>query len=752
VNFLHPALFAAGAAAVAIPVIIHLLMRRRRKPIEWAAMRFLLEAYRKHKRRLRLEQWLLLAARCLIIALLGTALARPFFGNANSLTGGPETLYLIIDNSLTASAQSGGDAALARHKQLAASIVGTLDSARGDRVGLITLGSPADAIVMPPSSELTGLTQTIRSIEAVDSAADFAGALTAIRDDLDAGDESDTQAAVRVVLLSDFLEGSADLTRVIDSVARAETRIDVFASRPSTSEVDNVSVIAVEPLRPVVVAGRSLPGDDDRSISGSTQVRVVVRRSGPGISDAHATKIRLMFERAGGSDQLGEHIVRWAPGQTEATASITADLRNIDRAGGQGVLAARIDRDAIDGDNIRRTEIALRETLRVAVVAPSRFGARPSIDRFDNGDWVRLALHPLSDSRTSLASAADVELIDVAPGSVDAPHLAGADAVVIASPHLIDRDAWRRLRAFADRGGLVVVVPPADEQAHLWADAMTDEFKLAWNVAPEPRRFDDPESLSLGAAGSGQLNVLSLLAAELEELAAPVSVDQLLAFEPDSGDGVELLRAGDTPFLIAARPGDVGRGLIVVFASAFDLGWTDLPAKPLMVPLLQEIIRQGIGRARGSWSSIAGASPATPPQAAVLSPLTTDGTPDHRVESGQTTDPLRRSGVWRAVDDRGATRGIVVVNADNSAGATDTQPESNVADWLGVVGGHAPVWLDNQIPRHGLESGETGIDDANSSLSLILLLAAAALALLEVALARWTSHAYASAPLTEVAA
>ena len=50
-SFVAPALAAAGAAAIAIPILIHLLSRRRRIPVLWGAMRFLLEAYRRHRRR-----------------------------------------------------------------------------------------------------------------------------------------------------------------------------------------------------------------------------------------------------------------------------------------------------------------------------------------------------------------------------------------------------------------------------------------------------------------------------------------------------------------------------------------------------------------------------------------------------------------------------------------------------------------------------------------------------------------------------
>src|SRR5204862_6542274 len=69
------AALATLAGAASVPVIIHLLNRRRFRIVEWAAMRFLLAAQRQNVRRLRLEQWLLLAVRCLLLVLLVAAMA-----------------------------------------------------------------------------------------------------------------------------------------------------------------------------------------------------------------------------------------------------------------------------------------------------------------------------------------------------------------------------------------------------------------------------------------------------------------------------------------------------------------------------------------------------------------------------------------------------------------------------------------------------------------------------------------------------
>ncbi len=86
-TFLNPILATVGLVCVSLPIVIHILMRRRRKPIMWGAMKFLLEAYRQHRKRIKLEQFLLLASRCLIVALVAIALGRPLLGSGGGIAG-----------------------------------------------------------------------------------------------------------------------------------------------------------------------------------------------------------------------------------------------------------------------------------------------------------------------------------------------------------------------------------------------------------------------------------------------------------------------------------------------------------------------------------------------------------------------------------------------------------------------------------------------------------------------------------------
>ncbi len=90
-------LMAAGAIMVSLPIIIHLINRMRYRRIRWAAMEFLLKAQKKQRRRLIIEQLILLAMRCALIALIGFWLGG-FIGFGGSLFGAGEkqALHVVV--------------------------------------------------------------------------------------------------------------------------------------------------------------------------------------------------------------------------------------------------------------------------------------------------------------------------------------------------------------------------------------------------------------------------------------------------------------------------------------------------------------------------------------------------------------------------------------------------------------------------------------------------------------------------------
>ena len=98
ISFLHPWLL-AGLAAAAIPILLHLLARREPPTIVFPAVRYLLTTTREHQRRLKLQNWLLLCLRTLLVVLLVLAAAAPSIPKTGVAGHGPSALVLIIDNS-----------------------------------------------------------------------------------------------------------------------------------------------------------------------------------------------------------------------------------------------------------------------------------------------------------------------------------------------------------------------------------------------------------------------------------------------------------------------------------------------------------------------------------------------------------------------------------------------------------------------------------------------------------------------------
>ena len=127
---------AAAAGAVAVPIIIHLLNRRRFKIVTWAAMRFLLAAQRKNSRRMRLEQLILLGVRCLVVLLVLLAMISVmpwaetlwrhlYPDSVNLITPGTNRTHkiLVVDGSLSMAVKLGDGTAFDRARTLAERVV-----------------------------------------------------------------------------------------------------------------------------------------------------------------------------------------------------------------------------------------------------------------------------------------------------------------------------------------------------------------------------------------------------------------------------------------------------------------------------------------------------------------------------------------------------------------------------------------------------------------------------------------------------
>ena len=134
-GFLAPVWLALGAA-VAVPLLIHLLRRRIGARVDFPAARYLARAEQEHSRKLRLRNLLLMFLRVAIVVALALAAARPvtrWVGAGHA----PTALAIVLDNSLSTQAVVDGRPLLATLEGVARDALGR--SATGDRLFLVTM-------------------------------------------------------------------------------------------------------------------------------------------------------------------------------------------------------------------------------------------------------------------------------------------------------------------------------------------------------------------------------------------------------------------------------------------------------------------------------------------------------------------------------------------------------------------------------------------------------------------------------------
>jgi hypothetical protein len=159
-----------------------------------------------------------------------------------------------------------------------------------------------------------------------------------------------------------------------------------------------------------------------------------------------------------------------------------------------------------------------------------------------------------------------------------------------------------------------------------------------------------------------------------------------------------------------------------------------------MVPLIQEIVRQGVGRAMGSAAVTAGMVPVLPAGASAL--RSRAGEVVSLDESGRLREPIRRAGIWRVVDQSGSSGRVLAVNPDAEAGLVWGTEDEEFGAWVQPLVGSV-TWLDESGGGVGSRAIGRALarDGGGPPISLPLLIAALVIALIEQALARLASHA-----------
>jgi hypothetical protein len=321
IGFLHPWVL-AGLAAAAIPVLLHLLARREPPTVLFPAVRYLVTTTREHQRRLKLQNLLLLLLRTLLIVLVVLAAAAPTLPVSGVPGHAPSALVLVVDNSPSSGAVSGGAPQLRQLITAGRSVLAR--ATPEDVLWLIT----ADGIPRRGDRRTLG---------------DLLGGLSVSSQRLDLGVALSLAGQVlapeprpgEIVLLSD-LQASA--------LSGADLRVPLTVGRPGSAIPRNIGIGAVDPgAQPWPSAGGrlslSLVGDSGSSVPVSAR--------------------------------LGDRPARQTLGRVGVPTSLTIP----GAASGWATLTAELDPDELRIDDRRVAAVRVAPVARVAWDSTSSYAA-----------------------------------------------------------------------------------------------------------------------------------------------------------------------------------------------------------------------------------------------------------------------------------------------------------------------------------------------------------------------------------------
>ena len=147
-GFIHLG-FLAASAAVAVPIVIHLLFRQRARRVEIGTIHFLRVVLQDQARRRKIRRWLLLALRAAGVLLLALLFARPFWRAPETL-GSEREVVILIDRSASMAAGVAGATPFDKAQRQATKLIAGLPSGSTVRLAYFD----ADDVAPAPESKI----------------------------------------------------------------------------------------------------------------------------------------------------------------------------------------------------------------------------------------------------------------------------------------------------------------------------------------------------------------------------------------------------------------------------------------------------------------------------------------------------------------------------------------------------------------------------------------------------------------------
>lgn len=534
-------LFLLGLAALAVPVIVHLVRRTRAPQVDFPSLMFVRRIPQRTIRKKRLQNLLLLLMRALAILLVVLAFARPFLtGSGRQAFERDRSNIILLDTSLT---MRQGD----RFQKAKSRALGIIDSIQGEKAALITFNRGFEVVerltpdtsklkvavqALQPTSFGTDLTQAIRGAESLFT--------------------DDRSKARRIFVVSDFQASGKG--SVGGSDFKLKQGVDLEPVDVSDDMTEN---IAISDLGVHNVVYQQKYAD-----------RLTAKVTNFGLEDRKS--IRIEF-------RINDAIVDKREFDVPSGESKTIEFTDFNLNEGVNRCQLDLSDDKFTFDNRFAFVIQRSPQVKVLIVDSATRGQSESFylrNALTTGENLPFAL--------TMKSA----------GSVNPTELAEYRVVILNDAGDLSSPVAAQLSKFIEGGGGVVIgVGP-----HTRVDEFNRAFeRLSPTVLQEVVQLrTSPVTLSEIKTDHPIFEVFR----QSGRLAAVRFAGYIRSVPREASSVIARFEDG-SPALVETG---AGKGKLILFASTFDSFWNDLPLSPVYLPLIRQIVRYLGEHEENAWS------------------------------------------------------------------------------------------------------------------------------------------------------
>ena len=568
-GFLSPWLL-WGLLLGGLPILIHLMHKRKYKETHWAAMRFLLEAARKNSRRIRLEQLLLLIVRILIVVFIVLAVAQPFVETMGSYFEAeiPTHRIIVVDASFSMNYQSGGEPLFDSAKEMARQIAEAAN--RGDAFNLIRIrDSEPRTVIRQPAYDSQSVVEVVEQMRPTEESGDIVATLKTVAEVVD---DASAPGRKEITIITDLqsenwspavAERRAVMQKSLQDLSRLAKLIFVDIGKPGAQNAAVTEFAATEPFVAV-----------EREVS----LDVTVRNFGIEPLAGHLLELYV-----DGLVSQTKRINVAAGSETPVRFTHTFSRADDHR------LEARLQRDDLPLDNHRWLALPVKADLKVLLINGVHAGTERETATF----YLQRALSPSTATRIWRGF---IKPDVISEGELPGVELSRYDCVFLCNVALLTDRESELLHSYVENGGSLVI-------------SLGDQVQAEnYNV----QLFRDGDGLLPAELGNrvGQGDSANEFFFDPANFEHPI----VREFEGNPGTGLEttltyqyvrgsIAESGNAKSAMKFSSGDpaiidmpFGRGRTLLITTSLDEKWGLWPISPSFPPLMNEIVLHAVSR------------------------------------------------------------------------------------------------------------------------------------------------------------